>query len=279
MRFCRLFVYSPGLLHGRILLMKKLFDVSGKIALVTGGSRGIGEMIAEGYVANGVKTYISARKADACDATAARLSSLGECISIPADLSTPAGVQALADEIKTRETQLDILVNNAGATWGAPIEEFPDSAFDKVMNLNVKGPFLMVQALLPLLEAAASPGDPARIINVGSVDGLNVSRLPTFSYGPSKAAVHHLTRTLATHLADRNITANAIAPGPFPSKMTAGIQRTIGDEITAGVPLKRWGEPADMAGAAIYLASKAGSYVDGVILPVDGGIIAAAGTL
>ena len=259
--------------------MKNLFDVSGKVALVTGGSRGIGEMIAEGYVANGVRTYISARKADACNATAERLSSQGECISIPADLSTLAGVQALADEIKSRETQLDILVNNAGATWGAPIEEFPDSAFDKVMSLNVKAPFLMVQALLPLLEAAASPGDPARIINVGSVDGINVSRLPTFSYGPSKAAVHHLTRTLATHLADRNITANAIAPGPFPSKMTAGIQKTFGDEITAGVPLKRWGEPGDMAGAAIFLASKAGSYVNGVILPVDGGIIATAGTL
>jgi NAD(P)-dependent dehydrogenase (short-subunit alcohol dehydrogenase family) len=259
--------------------MKNLFDVSGKVALVTGGSRGIGEMIAEGYVANGVKTYISARKAEACDATAARLSETGECISIPADLSTAEGIRALSDEIKSRESQLDILVNNAGATWGASIEEFPGAAWDKVMDINVKGVFFLTQALLPLLEASGSAEDPARIINIGSVDGLNVNHLPTFAYGPSKAAVHHLTRTLATHLADRKITANAIAPGPFPSKMTAGIEKAMGDEIRKGVPLKRWGEPADMAGAAIYLASKAGSYVDGVVLPVDGGIIATAGTL
>jgi len=259
--------------------MKNLFDVSGKVALVTGGSRGIGEMIAEGYVANGVKTYISARKAEACDATAARLSEHGECISIPADLSTAEGIRALSDEINSRENQLDILVNNAGATWGASIEEFPEAAWDKVMDINVKGVFFLTQALLPLLEASGSAEDPARIINIGSVDGLNVNHLPTFAYGPSKAAVHHLTRTLATHLADRKITANAIAPGPFPSKMTAGIQKAMGEEIRNGVPLKRWGEAADMAGAAIYLASKAGSYVDGAVLPVDGGIIATAGTL
>ncbi len=259
--------------------MKTLFDVSGKVALVTGGSRGIGAMIAEGFVANGVKTYISARKAEACDETAARLSEQGECISIPADLSTMEGIELLADEIKSRESQLDILVNNAGATWGAPLEKFPEAAWDKVMDINVKGPFFLTQVLLPLLEASASQEDPARIINIGSVDGLNVNRLETFSYGPSKAAVHHLTRTLASHLADRFITANAIAPGPFPSKMTAGIAKKFGDQIAAGVPLKRWGEPGDMAGAAIFLASKAGSYVDGVILPVDGGIIATAGTL
>ena len=259
--------------------MKNLFDISGKVALVTGGSRGIGEMIAEGFVANGVKTYISARKAEACDATAARLSGQGECISIPADLSTTAGVKALADEIGSRESQLDILVNNAGANWGAPIEEFPESGWDKVMDINVKGPFFLTQALLPLLEAAASPEDPARIINVGSIDGLNVNRLGTYSYGPSKAAIHHLTRTFASHLAGRNITANAIAPGPFPSKMTAGIAETMGEEIRKHVPLKRWGEPGDMAGAAIYLASKAGAYVSGVVLPVDGGIVASSHTL
>jgi NAD(P)-dependent dehydrogenase (short-subunit alcohol dehydrogenase family) len=259
--------------------MKNLFDISGKVALVTGGSRGIGEMIAEGFVANGVKTYISARKAEACDATAARLSGQGECISIPADLSTTAGVKALADDIGSRESQLDILVNNAGANWGAPIEEFPESGWDKVMDINVKGPFFLTQALLPLLEAAASPEDPARIINVGSIDGLNVNRLGTYSYGPSKAAIHHLTRTFASHLAGRNITANAIAPGPFPSKMTAGIAETMGEEIRKHVPLKRWGEPGDMAGAAIYLASKAGAYVSGVVLPVDGGIVASSHTL
>jgi len=259
--------------------MKNLFDISGKVALVTGGSRGIGEMIAEGFVANGVKTYISARKADACNATAERLSEQGECISIPADLSTNEGVSRLADEIKSRESRLDILVNNAGATWGAPIEEFPESAWDKVMDINVKGPFFLTQALLPLLEAAASAEDPARIINVGSIDGLNVNKMGTYSYGPSKAAIHHLTRTFASHLADRNITANAIAPGPFPSKMTAGIAQAMGEEIRKQVPLKRWGEPADMAGAAIYLASKAGAYVSGAVIPVDGGIVASSRTL
>ena len=165
--------------------MNNLFDVSGKVALVTGGSRGIGEMIAEGYVVNGVKTYISSRKADACDAMAARLSERGECISIPADLSTLEGVQYLAGEITAREPKLDILVNNAGATWGADIEEFPETGWDKVMDINVKGPFFLTQALLPLLEASATPEDPARIINVGSIDGLNVNKLGTYSYGPS----------------------------------------------------------------------------------------------
>ena len=259
--------------------MKNLFDVSGKVALVTGGSRGIGEMIAEGFVANGVKTYISARKGQACDATAARLSKLGECVSIPADLSTLDGIAALVGEIKDREEKLDILVNNAGATWGAPIEEFPESAWDKVMDINVKGPFFLTQALLPLLEKSATPEDPARIIMVGSIDGLGVNRLPTFSYGPSKAALHHLTRTLALHLADRHITANAIAPGPFPSKMMAHTLETMGERIKKGVPLGRIGEPSDMAGAAIYLSSKASSYVTGVVIPVDGGIVGAAGTL
>jgi len=223
--------------------MKDLFDVSGKVALVTGGSRGIGEMIAEGYVTNGVKTYISARKAGACDATAARLSEMGECISIPADLSTSEGLGALVGEIKNREDKLDILVNNAGATWGAPIGEFPESGWDKIMTINVKSPFFLTQALLPLLENAASADDPARIIMIGSVDGLNVNRLPTFSYGPSKAAVHHLARTLASHLASKHITANAIAPGLFPSKMTAATIDAMGEQIIQGTPLKRQGKP------------------------------------
>ena len=259
--------------------MNDLFDISGKVALVTGGSRGIGEMIAAGYVASGVRTYISARKAAACDATAARLSEIGECISIPADLSTTDGITTLAGAIKERESQLDILVNNAGAAWGAPFEEFPESGWDKVMDINVKSPFFLTQALLPLLETSASPDDPARIICIGSVDGLNVNRLPNFAYGPSKAAVHHLARTLASHLAGRHITSNAIAPGPFPSKMTAGILENYGDQIEKGVPLKRLGQPGDMAGAAIYLASKAASYVTGVVIPVDGGIVGCAGTL
>ncbi len=259
--------------------MKNLFDVSGKVALVTGGSRGIGAMIAEGYVANGVRTYISARKAEACDSTAARLSEQGECISIPADLSTAAGIETLAGELKSREDQLDILVNNAGATWGAPMEDFPEAAWDKIMDINVKGPFFLTQALLPLLEKGASAADPSRIIMIGSVDGLNVNSMPTFSYGPSKAAVHHLARTLALHLAGRNITSNAIAPGPFPSKMLKQALDTVGEQIRQGVPLKRIGEPGDMAGTAIYLASKAASYVTGVVIPVDGGITGCKPTL
>ncbi len=259
--------------------MNDLFDISGKVALVTGGSRGIGEMIAEGFVANGVRTYISARKADACDGTAARLSEIGECISIPADLSSLDGINALADAIKERESQLDILINNAGAAWGPPIDEYPESGWDKVMDINVKSPFFLTQALLPLLEKSASVEDPARIISIGSVDGLNVNRLPNYAYGPSKAAVHHLARTLAAHLADRNITSNAIAPGPFPSKMMAGTLEKYGEQIRAGVPLKRVGEPGDMAGAAIYLSSKAANYVTGVVIPVDGGIVGCAGTL
>lgn len=260
-------------------VMKDLFDVSGKVALVTGGSRGIGEMIAEGFVANGVKTYISARKADACDATAARLSKTGECISIPADLSSAEGIAALVDEIKGREDKLDILVNNAGAAWGEPIETFPEAAWDKVMTINVKSPFFLTQALLPLLENAASADDPARVIMVGSIDGLNVNAMPTFAYGPSKAAVHHLARTLASHLAPRNITANAIAPGLFPSQMTAKVIERMGEQIAQGTPLKRHGRPEDMAGVAIYLASKAASFVTGVVIPVDGGITGAKPTL
>ena len=259
--------------------MKNLFDISGKVALVTGGSRGIGEMIATGFVANGVKTYISSRKAEVCDATAARLSEQGECISIPADLSTSEGIASLVAEINQRESRLDILVNNAGAAWGAPIEEFPEAGWDKVMDINVKSPFFLTQALLPLLEKAASAADPARIIMIGSIDGLNVNSMPTFSYGPSKAAVHHLARTFAAHFAERHITANAIAPGPFPSQMMAHTLETMGDKIRAGVPLHRIGEAGDMAGTAIYLCSKAASYVTGVVIPVDGGITGCKSTL
>ncbi len=259
--------------------MRDLFDISGKVALVTGGSRGIGEMIAEGFVANGVKTYITSRNADACDVTADRLSAFGECVSLPADLSTNEGVESLSDAIKAREQKLHILVNNAGATWGAPIEEFPEHGWDKVMTINVRAPFFLTKALLPLLENAATQADPARIIMIGSVDGLNVNELPTYSYGPSKAAVHHLARTLAAKLAGRHITANAIAPGPFPSKMMAATLDRMGEHIRQRVPLKRIGEPTDMAGAAIFLASRAASYVTGVTLPVDGGITGAKGTL
>lgn len=252
--------------------MQDLFDLSGRVALVTGGSRGIGEMIASGYVANGVRTYISARKAEACRETAARLSGRGECIALPADLSTMEGIEALAAELQSREPRLDILVNNAGAVWGEPFDEFPESGWDKVLTLNLKSPFFLTRRLMPLLEAAATHANPARVINIGSVDGLHVTDLPTYSYGPSKAGLHHLTRMLAGHLAPRHINVNAIAPGPFPSKMMAHTLETRGEEIVRQIPRGRIGEPSDMAGAAIFLASKAASYITGVILPVDGGL-------
>jgi NAD(P)-dependent dehydrogenase (short-subunit alcohol dehydrogenase family) len=249
-----------------------LFDISGKTALVTGGSRGIGLMIARGFVEAGVKTYISSRKADVCDEVAAELSKVGTCVSIPADLSTPEECTRLAAEFAGLEPQLHILVNNAGATWGAPIEEFPVSAFDKVLTLNVTAPFLLTQALLPQLEAAGTADDPARVLNLGSIDGIQVPMMETYSYSASKAAVHQLTRHLARNLGRRHITVNAIAPGPFESKMMAETLKNFGDQIARSSVLNRIGRPDDMAGTAIYLSSRAGAYVTGAVIPVDGGI-------
>lgn len=228
-------------------------------------------MIAGGFVEAGAKVYVSSRNAEAGAAVAAELSELGTCISVPADLSTEAGCRALAQEMGRHETRLDVLVNNAGNTWGAPLEEFGDAAWDRVLSLNVKGVFHTTKFLLPLLEAAAGDDDPARVINIGSIDGIHVPVLETYSYSASKAAVHQLTRHLAKKLAPR-ITVNAIAPGPFPSKMMAATLDAFGEQIAAGAPMKRIGRPDDMAGAAIYLASRAGAYLTGVILPVDGGI-------
>lgn len=248
-----------------------LFSIAGKVALVTGGSRGIGAMIARGYVEAGAKVYITARKAQACDETARRLSEIGECISIPADLSTVAGCQQLADEIKAREQALHILVNNAGANWGAPLDEFPESGWDKVMNTNVKGIFFLTQQLLPRLEAAARAGDPARVINIGSIDAIHIPFVDNYAYSASKAAVHHMTRVLATKLGPRGVAVNAVAPGFFPSKMTEWLMENFEERIVASCPLRRKGEPADMAGVAIYLASRAGAYVNGAVITVDGG--------
>jgi len=252
--------------------VQTLFSVAGKTALVTGGSRGIGYMIAEGFLSSGAKVYISARKKEACDRAAAELSKFGTCVSIPVDVTTNEGRAQLVDEITRREPKLDILVNNAGAAWGAPIAEFPESGFDKVMDTNVKAVFFLTRDLLPLLENAAKPGDPARIINIGSIDGIQVPNIETYPYSASKAAVHHMTRVLAVRLGVRNITVNAIAPGPFESKMTEWLLSEHGDEIVAQCPLKRIGQPTDMAGVALYLASPAGAYVNGVVIPVDGGI-------
>jgi NAD(P)-dependent dehydrogenase (short-subunit alcohol dehydrogenase family) len=251
--------------------MTDLFSIAGKTALVTGGSRGIGRMIATGYVEAGAKVYVSSRNSEACGAIAAELSEVGECLSVPADLSTEPGCRALATTLAEREPRLDILVNNAGNTWGAPFDEFDDAAWDRVLSLNVKGVFHTTKFLTPLLRAAASADDPARVINIGSIDGIHVPVLETYSYSASKAAVHQLTRHLARRLAP-SITVNAIAPGPFQSKMMAATLEAFGEQIAANAPLKRIGRPDDMAGAAIFLASRAGAYLTGAVIPVDGGI-------
>ncbi len=253
--------------------MKDIFSIEGKVALVTGGTRGIGAMIARGFVEHGARVYDSARKADACEQAAAELSRHGVCRALPADCGTQAGCDALAAALAAREERLHVLVNNAGANWGAPLSEYPDSAWDKLLALNVKGVFHLTRACLPLLEKAASPDDPARVINIGSVDGLRVPMLETYAYSTSKAAVAHLTRVLAARLAPQHVTVNCVAPGPFESKMMAETLTRFRDAIVASVPLGRIGRPEDMAGVAIYLASRASAYVTGAIIPVDGGIL------
>ncbi|MEX1253666.1 MAG: SDR family oxidoreductase [Dehalococcoidia bacterium] len=252
--------------------MSDLFSIEGKVALVTGGSRGIGLMIARGFVEAGAKVYVSSRKAEVCDAVAAELSQAGACVSLPADLGTEAGCRQLADQIGDREERLHILLNNAGANWAAPLAEYPDAGWDKVMNLNVKAAFHLTRFLVPLLEKAASDDDPARVINIGSIDGIQAPAPETYAYSASKAAVHQLTRTLAHRLASQRITVNAVAPGPFESQMMAETLRRFGDQIRASCPLGRIGRPEDVAGTAIYLASKAGAYLTGAVIPVDGGL-------
>ena len=249
-----------------------LFSLDGKVAVVTGGTRGIGMMIARGLLQAGAKVYISSRKQQACDEAVEELKLHGDVHAIPADVSTEQECIRLAEEITSREPKLHILVNNAGATWGAPLQEFPDAAWDKVLALNLKAPFFLTRAFLPLLEEAATQDDPARVINVGSIDGIHVPDLETYSYSSSKAAIHQLTRVLAKRLGSQHITVNAIAPGPFPSKMMAATLEAFGDVIAARSPLGRIGRPDDMAGVAIYLSSRAGSYVTGAVIPVDGGI-------
>jgi 2-deoxy-D-gluconate 3-dehydrogenase len=264
------------------LTIDDLFSVRGKVVLVTGGSRGIGEMIAAGFLANGAKVYISSRKADVCDATAARLADTygGQCTSIPADLAALDGIDELTTALSARESRLDVLVNNAGVAWGAPLEEFPEKGWDKVMDTNVKGVFFLTQRLLPLLEAAATAQDPARVINIGSVDAIRTPSFPTFSYGPSKAALHTMTSQLAATLVQRHILVNAIAPGPFPTWMlstgvgTGGdVDGTDWDALGRTVPRGRVGTAEDIAGLAVFLSSRAGAFTVGAIITCDGGLV------
>ena len=261
--------------------MKNLFSIEGKVALVTGGSRGIGEMIAAGFLANGAKVYISSRKAEVCDATAKRLQEEygGACISVPADLSNLDGINELANTISSQDS-LDILVNNAGASWGEPIDEYSELGWDKVMDTNVKGVFFLTQKLLPLLRESGNSDDPSRVINIGSIDGIKTGLFDAFSYGPSKAALHHLTRVLAASLVRENIMVNAIAPGPFPTWMLSTGVGGGGDididwsEIGNNNPRGRVGTPEDIAGLAIFLSSRAGAYTVGQTITCDGGVVA-----
>jgi NAD(P)-dependent dehydrogenase (short-subunit alcohol dehydrogenase family) len=252
--------------------MTDLFSLAGKTALVTGGSRGIGFMISQGLLQAGARVIISSRKQQELDEAQRALSGFGDVQAVRADVSSLDGVEALAVEVAHRFPVLDVLVNNAGATWGMPLDDFDEHAWDKVMDTNVKGVFFLTQKLLPNLRAAATPDDPARVINIGSIDGLHVNPMDTYSYAASKAGVHHLTRALARKLGPEHITVKAVAPGPFESKMMAATLRAFGDKIAQSAPLRRIGRPDDMAGVAVFLASRAGSYVTGAVIPVDGGI-------
>lgn len=247
-----------------------LFSLQGRTALVTGGSRGIGRMIAMGFLAQGARVYISSRKAAACDQTAAELSAMGPCFSLPADVSTVQGAKALAEALAAREDKLDILVNNAGAAWAAPFDDFPESGWDKVVDLNMKAPLFLTQAVAPLMRRAAQTRV-AKVINIASIDGVSVNPLETYSYAASKAGLIHLTKRLSLRLIQDNIAMTAIAPGAFASDMNRDA-RDHGEEVAARIPARRVGVDSDLAGAAIYLASRAGDYVVGATLVVDGGV-------
>lgn len=258
------------------LMVHTLFALAGKTALVTGGSSGLGFIMAETLLRSGVKVVIASRRQEKCDSAMMHLAPLGWCKSFVADVNLAEDRQRLRLFLESvyGDVGLSILVNNAGANWGAKIEDYPDDAFDKVMSTNVNAVFALTRDLLPLLEKAASRADPARVINIGSMDGLQVpvvQRIPTFAYSTSKAALHHLTKTLAVDLAPRHITVNAVAPGFFHSRMADHVIREYGEEIAADCPLGRIGEPPEIAGVLIYLASRAGAYTNGVVLPVDGG--------
>ena len=255
--------------------MNDLFSLQGRTALVTGGSRGIGRMIAAGFLAHGARVYISSRKAASCEDAVRELSALGPCFSLPADVSTVAGATALAAAFMAKEPSLDILVNNAGAAWGESFDTFPEKGWDKVMDLNLKSPFFLTQALHAALRQGGRQ-QPAKVINIASIDGVSVNPMETYSYAASKAGLIHLTKRMALRLVQDNIVVSAIAPGAFASEMNRDA-RDHGDEVAKRVPAGRVGTPEDMAGAAIYLASRAGDYVVGETIVVDGGVTHARG--
>ncbi|MFE7660075.1 SDR family oxidoreductase [Streptomyces celluloflavus] len=250
----------------------ELFELRGKRALVTGGTRGIGMMIARGLLQAGARVVISSRNAEACAQAQEQLSTFGEVRAIPADLSRHDECRRLSDLVTADSERLDILVNNAGAIWDEPLATFPDAAWDTVVDLNLKSPFWLVQALLPALRRAGTADDPARIINIGSIAAIHIPQRPNYSYSSSKAALHQLTRVLAKELGPQHVTVNAVAPGPFPSAMMAATLDEFGEAIAASAPLRRIGRDDDMAGVAVFLASRAGAYLTGTVIPVDGGI-------
>ncbi|KAF9076134.1 NAD(P)-binding protein [Rhodocollybia butyracea] len=264
--------------------IQNIFNVNQKVVLITGGSRGIGKMIATGFVKNGAKVYITSRTAKDCNATAYELNELGPgtCFALPADLQQLKEVERLANELASREQVLHVLVNNAGAVWGTTLDEFPDWAFTKVMTLNLQRVFSLTQKVLPLLRAAAEKSkkdniysDPARIINIGSVEGLRVPNHETYPYSASKAALHHLSRHLAGRLGPEGIISNTIACGLFPTKMTSSVVKQEGDALTAAIPLQRAGLPEDIAGTVLFLSSNAGAYINGATITLDGGMLVA----
>ncbi|HBO15245.1 MAG TPA: 3-oxoacyl-ACP reductase [Porticoccaceae bacterium] len=252
--------------------MTDLFDISGKVAVITGGSRGIGRMIATEFVRRGVRTYITSRKAEPCLKTAQELSEIGECIALPYDLSDSEGISAFVADVSKRETHLDILINNAGAAWSATFDDFPESGWDKVMNINLKSVFFLTQQLAPLLRAGASAENPAKVINIASTDGLKIPRLETYSYASSKAGLIQLTRLVARTLVGDHILVNAIAPGAFASDMNIAA-RDEPDRISERIPAQRIGQPDDIAGTAVYMCSRAGNYLVGSTISLDGGIV------